>query len=108
MAPPPAQAYGGATVPEAKETWKPVYEGVLERTIRTRSPATALEASAKAPSAAAFGARVRVRVRVRVRMRVRVRVARLDEAGRTERGHVKHGAIELAKLADGVHRPGAA
>ena len=54
MAPPPAHAYGGATVPEAKETWKPVYEGVLERTIRTRSPAAALEASAKAPSAAAL------------------------------------------------------
>ena len=54
MAPPPAQAYGGAMVPEAKETWKPVYEGVLERTIRTRSPAAAPEASAKAPSAAAL------------------------------------------------------
>ena len=41
-------------VPEAKETWKPVYEGVLERTIRIRSPAAAPEASAKAPSAAAL------------------------------------------------------
>ena len=54
MAPPPAHAYGGTAVPEAKDTLKPVYEGVLERTIKTKSPAAAPEASGYAPSAAAL------------------------------------------------------
>mmetsp|Transcript_60180 Transcript_60180/g.160892 ORF Transcript_60180/g.160892 Transcript_60180/m.160892 type:complete len:314 (+) Transcript_60180:435-1376(+) len=54
MDPPPAQAYAADRVPEAKETRKPSYSGVVERTSRTRSPSAALDASGKLPSAAAL------------------------------------------------------
>jgi peptide methionine sulfoxide reductase MsrB len=52
--PPPAQAYEGAIVPDAKATLNPLYSGVEVRTIKTKSPSRASETSAKWPSAAAL------------------------------------------------------
>eukprot|EP00966_Prymnesium_polylepis_P125719 2907073-Prymnesium_polylepis.1 len=52
--PPPLHAYEGESVPEAKVTRKPLYSGVVERTSRSRSPPSAVEASANVPSAAAL------------------------------------------------------
>jgi len=52
--PPPEHAYAGDRVPEANETRKPVYEGVVVRRRSTSEPAAAAEMSLKVPSALAL------------------------------------------------------
>ena len=48
--PPPAHAYAAAVAPDANETRKPLYDGVVLLTMSTRSPSAALEASGNCPS----------------------------------------------------------
>ena len=90
--PPPAHEYSGTEAPEAKETRKPVYSGVLLRTARTRSPLAALDASAKEPCARGRQSRWgRARIggdgKAWVGREAHV-CRRFDEPRRTERRHV--------------------